>query len=159
MVLSSKRKIAETPLQAVALSTFIKLMRATESVSADVHRRLSDYSLTISQLGVLEALYHLGPMCQRDLAAKILKSAGNITMVIHNLEKRDLVSRDRDSEDRRFVMISLTARGEELIADIFPAHREGIQERMKTLSVRELQTLGRLLKKLGRGGSKTLDVQ
>jgi MarR family 2-MHQ and catechol resistance regulon transcriptional repressor len=151
-----KKGLENTLARTIALSTFIKLMRATESVSADVHRRLTDCSLSISQLGILEALYHLGPMCQRDLAAKILKSAGNITMVIDNLEKRDLVSRDKDPGDRRYVVISLTARGQKLIADIFPAHRERIEERMKALNARELQTLGRLLKKLGRGGSKAL---
>jgi MarR family 2-MHQ and catechol resistance regulon transcriptional repressor len=52
-----------------------------------VHRVLAEPKLTISQFGVLEALYHKGPLCQRDIASKILKSTGNITLVIVNLEK------------------------------------------------------------------------
>ena len=56
---------------------------------------MAAFDLTISQFGVLEALYHKGPLCQRDIAAKILKSTGNITMVIDNLEKRELVRRER----------------------------------------------------------------
>ena len=55
--------------------------------------KVAEYDLTAPQFGVLEALYHLGPLCQKDLAAKILKSSGNMTMVIDNLEKRDLVRR------------------------------------------------------------------
>src|SRR5512137_147164 len=85
-----------------ALNTFTKLMRAAESVTSRVHRVLAAPKLTISQFGVLEALYHKGPLCQKDIAAKILKSTGNITLVIDNLEKNGLVRRERDSEDRRF---------------------------------------------------------
>ena len=130
------------------LGAFVKLIRASESISTDVHRHLAGVDLSISQFGVLEALYHLGPMCQKDIAGKILKSAGNITMVIDNLEKRDLVIRKRSSEDRRYYEISLTEKGRLLIAEIFPAHAAGIRERMSLLSAEELEILSRLLKKL-----------
>jgi MarR family 2-MHQ and catechol resistance regulon transcriptional repressor len=36
------------------------------------------------QFGVLEALDHLGPMHQWDLAERILKTSGNVTVVIKN---------------------------------------------------------------------------
>jgi len=132
-----------------ALGTFVKLMRASESVSSDVHRHLADKGLTISQFGILEALYHLGPMCQRDLAEKILKSAGNITMVIDNLEKQNLVVRERSTEDRRYYLIRLRDKGRALIGGIFPAHVERIRKRMSHLTIKEQQTLSKLLKKLG----------
>ena len=91
-----------------ALNTYTKLMRAAESVTGRVHRVLAAPRLTISQFGVLEALYHKGPLCQRDIAAKILKSTGNITLVIDNLEKQGLVKRERTSEDRRYLTVKLT---------------------------------------------------
>ena len=47
-------------------------------------------------------LLHLGPMHQRELGRKLLKSSGNITLVVDNLEKRGLVRREREREDRRF---------------------------------------------------------
>ena len=72
----------------LALNTYTKLMRAAESVTNRVNRFMSAANLTISQFDVLEALYHKGPLCQRDIAAKILKSTGNITLVIDNLESR-----------------------------------------------------------------------
>lgn len=134
--------------EALALSVFIKLMRASESVSARVHRELSTHKLTISQFGVLEALYHLGPMCQRDLARKILKSTGNITMVIDNLEKRGLVSRERDPQDRRYFIIKLTDEGSRLIQAIFPEHARRIAATLSVLTDEELLELGRLCKKL-----------
>ena len=71
----------------LALNTYTKLMRAAESVTGRISRVMTAAGLTISQFGVLEALQHKGPLCQKDIAAKILKSSGNITLVIDNLEK------------------------------------------------------------------------
>lgn len=97
----------------------------------------------------MEALYHLGPLCQRDIAKKFLKSTGNITVVIDNLEKRGLVARVRDAEDRRFFIIRLTNDREKLISGIFPLHSEAIIREMGVLSEEEQIELGRICKKLG----------
>ena len=136
-----------------ALSTFTKLMRAAESVSARVHKELQRSGLTVSQFGILEALYHLGPMVQKELADKILKSPGNITMVIDNLEKRGLIVREKSRSDRRASVITATDKGLHLFDAIFPAHARRITESMAQLSVDEQETLGRLLKKLGRAAA------
>ncbi len=133
-----------------ALDTYIKLVRATESVCNRIHRHLAETGLTVSQFGVLEALLHLGPMMQRELAEKLLKSGGNITMVIDNLEKRQLVKRDRQAEDRRCVRVCLTPEGEQLIRDVFPFHVATIQEEMSILTESEQEELGRLCRRLGR---------
>jgi len=137
-----------------SLNTFTKLMRAAESVTSRVHRVLTAPKLTISQFGVLEALYHKGPLCQKDIAAKILKSTGNITLVIDNLEKNGLVRRERDNEDRRFLTIHLTDSGSELIARVFADVEAAIVTEIAFLSESEQELLGNLCKKLGtRGGN------
>lgn len=132
-----------------ALDAYIKLMRAAESVSARLAPRLSAAGLTVSQFGALEALYHLGPLCQRDLGKKILKSGGNITMVVDNLEKRGLVERVRLEDDRRYIKVNLTSEGRKLIGKLFPRHAGAIREEMSVLSDAELDKLGRLCKHLG----------
>lgn len=137
-----------TKQEVLALGTFVKLSRASESVSSDVHRQLADSRLSVSQFGILEALYHLGSMCQKDIAGKILKSAGNITMVIDNLEKRGLVAREKNIQDRRYYTVNLTGKGNALIASIFPAHVDRIKKRMSRLSPEELKILSKLLRKL-----------
>ena len=137
------------------LNTYTKLMRAAESVTSRVNRFLAPFNLTISQFGVLEALYHKGPLCQRDIAAKILKSTGNITLVIDNLEKRGLVRRERGSDDRRFLTVHLTDEGANLIAQAFARVEAAIVADMAALTAREQEELGILCKKLGlaKGGS------
>lgn len=135
-----------------ALNTYVKLMRAADSMTVRAHQHLSSAGLTISQFGVLEALYHLGPLSQKDIGQKILRSSGNITMVIDNLEKRGLVRRERDKHDRRFHIIHLTEDGNKLIRKIFPHHAAVITNEMNTLSPAEQKALGALCKKLGLRG-------
>ncbi|NVN90821.1 MAG: MarR family transcriptional regulator [Desulfuromonadales bacterium] len=137
-----------------SLTTYTKLMRAAESVTVRVHRVLATPKLTISQFGVLEALYHKGPLCQRDIATKILKSTGNITLVIDNLEKQNLVRRERDNEDRRYVTIHLTDAGTTLIAEVFADIEASIVREMAALSENEQELLGSLCKKLGLKGGE-----
>lgn len=138
-----------TPAELLALDTFIKLLRATESFLERSSSAFTAAGLTTSQFGVLEALHHLGPLCQKELAAKILKSSGNMTLVIDNLEKRALVRRERDCEDRRYYRIHLTEKGQDLMTELFPRHAAQLCRELACLNEQEQAELGRLCKKLG----------
>jgi MarR family 2-MHQ and catechol resistance regulon transcriptional repressor len=134
-----------------ALNAFIKLQRAGESVSARVHAVLPE-GLTVTQFGVLEALHHIGPLCQSELAEKLLKSGGNLTLVVDNLEKASYVARERDPADRRFVVVRLTDKGQAFITALFPKVVANVTREMNALSGTELSDLGRLCKKIGLRG-------
>ena len=131
-----------------ALNAFIKLQRAAESVSTRVHSVLPE-NLTVTQFGVLEALHHIGPLCQGELAEKLLRSGGNLTLVVDNLEKAGLVVRERDPADRRFVVVKLTAKGADFISELFPKVVGNVCREMGVLSSTELLDLSRLCKKIG----------
>jgi MarR family 2-MHQ and catechol resistance regulon transcriptional repressor len=135
-----------------ALDVYIKLSRAAESVTQRINGHLQDHNLTISQFGVLEALYHLGSLQPSQLARKVLKSTGNMTLVIDNLVKRDLVMRQRRANDRRCIDISLTEEGLNLIETIFPAHVIGVVNTISALSPDEQEQLASLCRKLGKSG-------
>jgi MarR family 2-MHQ and catechol resistance regulon transcriptional repressor len=143
------------PEEVLALDTFIKLSRAKTAFETRVlsHGTLDD--LTPSQFAVLEALYHLGPLCQGELSSKLLTSTGNMTLVLDNLEKRGLARRVRSIEDRRMVRIELTQKGVEMIEQIFPNHVQFIVTEMSVLTFEEQAELGRLLRKLGKGRSSS----
>jgi len=132
------------------LNAFIKLMRATESLNIRLNRHLAEANLTVSQFGTLEVLLHLGPLNQRAIGEKLLKSGGNITMVIDNLERLNYVSRKPDPEDRRAVLIHLTPEGKSFIEEFFPKHLEKIKEEFSVLSEGEKKTLANLCRKLGK---------
>ncbi len=139
-----------SPDEILALNVYIKLSRAAETVSSLVNGHLQTHRLTISQFGVLEALHHLGPMQTSELGGKILKSSGNMTMVIDNLEKRELVRRERAEHDRRCIEIHLTEEGQALVSSIMPLHVTGITKTMAVLTTKEQASLEILCKKLGR---------
>lgn len=131
------------------LNAFIKLMRASESISNRLNRHLAEQDLTVSQFGVLEALLHLGPLNQKALGEKLLKSGGNITLVVDNLEKSGWVERQRNPNDRRSMLIHLTEEGEKLISSYFPQHLDNIMKEFKCLSKDELDQLAEMCKKVG----------
>lgn len=133
----------------MALDTFIKISRASDVLNARINHHLQDVHLTGSQFGVLEALYHLGPMPVGQLGDKILKSSGNMTLVVDNLVKRGLVSRQRREDDRRRVDVSLTDDGHDLVAAILPAHVDGVVGAFAVLSPEEMVQLGRLCRRVG----------
>ena len=121
-------------------------------MTARINHHLKTADLTISQFGVLEALHHLGPLQPTQLAAKILKSGGNLTLVITNLVKRDLVERQRRQDDRRCIEIHLTETGRALIDDLFPRHVDIVEQEINVLSAAEQEQLAVLCRKLGLGG-------
>ncbi|HPC82033.1 MAG TPA: MarR family transcriptional regulator [Thermoanaerobaculaceae bacterium] len=132
-----------------ALDAYIKLMRAADSVTGALQPLLAEAGLTLGQLGVLEVLMHLGPLPQHELASKLLRSSGNTSVVLANLERAGLVQRRRRHEDRRVQVVSLTPRGQQLIGEVFPRHAAALARRMAALSPREQETLGALCRKLG----------
>jgi MarR family 2-MHQ and catechol resistance regulon transcriptional repressor len=132
-----------------ALDSFIKLMRAADTINSAANLSLAKFGLTESQFNVLDALYHLGPLSQKELGYKLMKSGGNITMVIDNLEKEAYVERRRGAEDRRIFFIHLTKEGLKKLGRILTLHVNFITNEMNRLSKSEQFELQRLCKKIG----------
>ena len=132
-----------------ALNTYIKLIRAADTLKSRINKHLSDTGLTTSQYNLLDTLYHLGTLTQKELGNKLLKSGGNITMVIDNLEKRKLVKRKRGDKDRRVFLITLTVKGIHQVEKILLQQVNRIKNEVDILSKNEQNELQRLCKKIG----------
>jgi MarR family 2-MHQ and catechol resistance regulon transcriptional repressor len=132
----------------MALSSFLALIRASDFLASQISFRCENQGLTISQFGILDALYRGGAYCQKELGDKIFKSSGNITLVIDNLEKRGLVRRQRKGEDRRYISIHLTDDGRRVISEVLPKVANFIQDELKVLSKEEQQLLRGMCRKL-----------
>ena len=134
--------------EVIALDTSIKLVRAAETLVSKVSFNLIKHKITLSQFGILDAVYHIGPLTQKSLGKKISKSGGNITHVVDNLEKENLVKRQRGKSDRRNFEIHLTKKGVRLIVKILPEQVRIIKEEMSRISEEESKTLQYLCKKI-----------
>jgi MarR family 2-MHQ and catechol resistance regulon transcriptional repressor len=135
----------------VRVRAYVRLIRTAEALHAEVSRGLTAEGLTASQFSTLKVLRLHGPLAQRDIAAHLLKSGGNITMVVDNLEREGLVVRVRDTEDRRIIFVTLTAKGEEFFDRVYPGHLERIRSVVGELSGAECDELLTLLERLDDG--------
>jgi MarR family 2-MHQ and catechol resistance regulon transcriptional repressor len=82
-----------------------------------------------------------------------LKSSGNLTLVVDNLERRGLAKRRKHAKDRRCVEVQLTARGRKLISEVYPKHARAIRHAMGALAPYEQRHLGELCRRLGLAAS------
>jgi MarR family transcriptional regulator, 2-MHQ and catechol-resistance regulon repressor len=142
-------KYKGTESEVLSLNAYITLLRSCDTISNQIANLLNKKKLTMSQFGVLESLYYIGPLCQREIGTKILKSTANITTVIDNLEKRSLVKRVRQEDDRRYITVNLTDKGRTYLEAILPLHMKEIFTRMEVLTEAERKNLYNLCKKLG----------
>ena len=134
-----------------ALRLWIALARCYVTFSRAVACKVAEYDLTAPQFGVLEALYHLGPLSLGELAEKLLVTGGNVTYVMDRLEAQDLVVRERSGDDRRVVRAHLTTKGRATIDGVFPGHVDFVRTLVEALDPADQDTLRDLLKKLGKG--------
>ena len=142
-------KFKGTRTETTALNAFIKLMRGADSLNSRLMPVIEQHGLTFSQFGVLEALYHVGPLRHTELAQKILRSGGNLTLVAKNLERNGWVKPVLSPEDRRVRRLALTPKGKSLIQRAFRDHVANLVQQMSALTAVEQDELGRLAKKLG----------
>lgn len=134
-------------MKELGLSLLIQLSRITNTVHGNTSRMLIKYDLTLSQFGVLEALYHKGDMTVGQVQRKILSTTGTMPVIVKNLEKRGLITRTISPEDRRQVILSITEEGRQLIEQAFPENKEMIVDYFSVLTIEEQEQLFKLLQK------------
>ena len=143
-----KTKITYGDFNDLNLKALIALSRCAQSVNKREYKTMKEGGLTFSQFAVLEVLYHKGDLRVSEIIDKILSTGGNMTVVIDNLAKDNLVNRCADPEDRRVSLISITEKGRKLMSEIFPKHIDNVDEIFSVLNVEEKKNLISLLKKL-----------
>jgi MarR family 2-MHQ and catechol resistance regulon transcriptional repressor len=131
------------------LDMLVKLMRAQGSVMTHLNAVARRYDLSPGQFAALEVLQHVGPLCQKELGARLFSTEGNVTQIVDNLEKRELVQRVRNPDDRRYITVHLTPGGRRLIRKVFPVYLKELLEISGSFTDREVSDLAALCKKLG----------
>lgn len=143
------RMAALTPDQQRALGFWVKLSRAHNAISALASADIAQHGLTIAEFGILEALYHRGPMLLGEVQKRILVSSGGITFLVDRLTAKGLVERRQCDSDKRARYATLTPMGEQLVMDVFPKHADAIVEAVAGLELAELEEASRLMRKVG----------
>lgn len=131
------------------LKALTVILRASQAIQEVIQKDMAEYGLNPTEFAVLEMLYHKGDLPIQTVGKKILIASSSITYVIDKLENKQLVSRKNCSNDRRITYASLTAKGENLIEQIFPKHQEKIQKVFECLEDVDLDEIIKLMKKIG----------
>ena len=114
----------------------------------------SRYGLNRGEVGVLYALRGVGPphrLSPTQLSKVLMLTSAGVTGRLDRLEQRGLVLRGPDSDDRRGVVVELTERGSQLAEQAVGAAAEAQGTLLSGLTVGEIKTLGRLLRKMQSG--------
>ena len=109
------------------------------------------FGLNRGEVGVLGALRSAGPPNQLTptrLGRGLMLSSAGITSRVDRLERRGLIVRLPDPDDRRGVLIELTERGGELVDAAVRANTESEAQLLADFKGREIETLERLLRRL-----------
>ncbi len=134
------------------LKLFVVLNKCTLSLGKKSEKNIKITGLTVPQFSVLEMLYHKGDLKVGDIIEKSISSVGNISLIIDNLQKLEFVEKRKCKSDGRITYVSLTEKGRNLIASMWPGHEADLDNIMSVLNSEEKDTLITLLKKLGKGG-------
>jgi MarR family 2-MHQ and catechol resistance regulon transcriptional repressor len=143
-----------TPAERDALKLWVVLSRAHRAIEERTTRDVAQHGLTLAEFGVLEALYHKGPMLLGEVQRSLLVSSGGVTYLVDRLEKRGLVRRDDCPDDRRARFAVLTPDGEAFVRRVFPPHAAEVRKAVAALTREEQRTLTALLKRLGLGAAQ-----
>ncbi|WP_332697504.1 MarR family winged helix-turn-helix transcriptional regulator [Halalkalibacter lacteus] len=132
-----------------SLKLFVVMTRAIQAITKRVEEDIKSYGLNPTEFGVLELLYSKGNQPIQKIGEKVLLASSSITYVVDKLEKKQLLERKPCPKDRRVTYAVITELGERLMDDIFPKHREAIQEIFGGLEQGEKEVMISQLKKLG----------
>jgi DNA-binding MarR family transcriptional regulator len=110
-----------------------------------LHEALAEHQLALPHFAVLSALHDVGPVAQHALAAHLHIQASHLVRYLDETERRGLVGRERDPDDRRRQRVAITAAGEALLTQLAPAVEHAEQDLLKALSPDERATLTALL--------------
>lgn len=113
------------------LAVFTHLARSALFLEALQHEALAPFELRFADYSVLRLLDHApsNRMAPSRLAELVVCTTGGMTKIVDRLERRGLVHRVADPDDRRGVLVALTRRGRSLsrrASDAYVTHRERV---------------------------------
>lgn len=128
-----------------AMAVVFTLIRAADRITQDLERVHRPVGWTWAGFRVMFWVWVLGPLEPRELARLTSASRASISSVLNTLERDGLITRGRDSVDRRLVKVELTGGTSERIATTFRCHNAREQEWVSPFDEVERATLVRLL--------------
>jgi len=143
-----KDEIRQTkPFSSAAEEAFLNLQRTSAALGREFDVLLKPLGLTSTQYNVLRILRGAGPeglLC-RQLGERMVTPDPDITRLLDRMEKRNLISRTRDSRDRRVIFTRITEEGLALLETLDEPVNDFHRKRLAHLDKKSVRSLIRLL--------------
>jgi DNA-binding MarR family transcriptional regulator len=142
-------KLSGLPIDPLALAASSNIWRSSQLFRQKMERDvLGAYNLTWASFSTLFIIWIWSPIEMGAIAESQSVGRSTVTSTVGLLEKRGLCRRDHAPDNRRSVVVTLTAEGEALIKEVFPAFNRHEKAFIAALSDEEAETLARLLRKI-----------
>jgi DNA-binding MarR family transcriptional regulator len=111
-------------------------------------RKIKSFDITTEQWMIMNRLFEEGGISQKELSERTLKDQGALTRTLDIMEKKGLVKRQINPDDRRSFLIYLTDEGQDVRVQIVPIAEQCIEDAVKGFTEEEVDTLTTLLKRV-----------
>ncbi|GAC1670571.1 MAG: MarR family transcriptional regulator [Candidatus Acidiferrum sp.] len=129
---------------------FVTLLKTADALGLQAEQLLKCSGLTAAQYNVLRILRGAEPhgLACRSVGERMISHDPDITRLLDRLEKRGLISRARQTEDRRVVKARITVKGMDALKKLDEPVRELHQRQFSQLPATRLKTLAELLDRI-----------
>jgi MarR family transcriptional regulator, organic hydroperoxide resistance regulator len=131
------------PFATLEHEAMLGLMRTAAIVDHATDEMLRPYGLTGTQFNVLRILRGAGQqgLCGREIGERMITKVPDVPRLLDRLEKAELITRERDPNDRRHVTARITPKGRQILEDVGAAPSNPIEKRFSQLGQEQLQML------------------
>ena len=135
------------PFESLQAEVLLNLMRTTDALSRGVEDILKLAGLSHTQYNVLRILRGAGEqgLCCREVAERMVTRDPDITRLVDRMERRNLLTRSRDSKDRRVITVRITSAGQKLLKDLDAPMAEYNRKLLSHMNQDDLRKLVELL--------------
>ena len=117
------------------VAQLLNASREYSTAAVMFHHAVADrFGLSVTDLKTLDILQRVGPLAAGEIAARTSLATPSVTSLLDRLEKKRLVRRVRDRDDRRRVVVRLTPNLERSIAPLFESLRRRMLARFRKYS-------------------------
>lgn len=129
---------------------FVALLQTADTLGQEAEQLLKSAGLTGAQYNVLRILRGAGPggLACRSIGDRMISHDPDMTRLLDRMEKRGLVSRERQTDDRRVIKTRVTSQGLDLLKTLDHPVRELHKRQFRHMSAARLKTLAELLEEV-----------
>jgi len=142
------KNISYKPKTQLAINLINSIGNANNFLQEKLHSYVKTTGLTPSQFAIIIILGNNGALKISDIYKQMLIKSGNRTMILDSLEKRNFINRIFSKNDRREIIIELTAAGQKFFEENHEKYSNFVEKIISNISQNEQKDIVAIAKKI-----------